>query len=373
MKKILLGLFSSFVLLFTFAVGFASAEVTVEIDGNGTSSQNTANVNVTQTTTITSTNEANIQNDVNSQANTGDNSASNNTSGNTAIQTGNTSQNVTISNQANSSTVNTSGCGCAGQDVNIQVSGNGSNSENTINSDVKNETTINATNNANITNNVYVGANTGNNSAQNNNGDVKISTGDIVIRGSIENRGNKIEIIIDPQNGTITIINSSNGANSVNTIDISVLNSLNITKIDEATINNLVGILANTGGNTANGNNGSVLIKTGDIDIEFGIINEVNEDKIAVGQPVFPPEEPSAPEPQPVAPAPSQPGPAEPRPAGPPGPTAPGEVLAAQLPVTGPEHFLFLILFWLAILAAGISLRRLSERGPPSFSFITKK
>lgn len=373
MKKIILGIFASFVSLAFFFVGQVSAEVTVEIDGNGTSSQNSANVNITQTNTINSTNQANIQNDVNSQANTGGNSASNNTSGDTTIQTGDTNQNVSISNQANSSTINTSGCGgCTGQDINVQVSGNGSDSENSTNVDVKNETTINATNNANITNTVYVGANTGNNSAQNNNGDVSISTGNIVIHGSIENKANKTEIIIDPTNGTITVINSSNGTNSVNVIDISILNKLNITKIDEATINNLVEIFANTGDNYAGGNNGSVLIQTGDIDIEFGIINEVNEDKIAVGKPVFPPEEPGEPQPQPGVPAPSQPGPSAPGPAAP-GPGPAPSVLAAQLPVTGPEHFLFLMLFWLAILAAGITLRRLSERGPPSFLLTIKK
>lgn len=372
MKKIILGIVASFVSFAFLFIGQASAEVTVEVDGNGTSSTNSVNLSVEQQTTINSTNQANIQNNVDSQANTGNNSASNNTSANTTVQTGDANQNISVSNQANSSTVNTSGCGCAGQDINVQVSGNGSDSQNTTNVDVKNETTINATNNANIINTVYVGANTGNNSAQNNNGDVTIATGNIVIRGLIENKANKTEIIIDPQNGTITIINSSNGANSVNTIDISVLNSLNITKIDEATINNLVNILANTGGNYAGGNNGSVLIQTGDIDIEFGIINEVNENKIAVGLPVFPPPAPEAPQPQPAvaAHAPSAPGPAE---AGP-GEVAPApSVLAAQLPVTGPEHFLFLILFWFAILAAGISLRRLSERGPPSILLAIKK
>lgn len=371
MKKFLLGLISSFVLLFTFAAGLASAEVTVEIDGNGTSSDNSANVNITQQTTITQTNQADIQNNVNTQADTGSNTASNNTGGDTSIQTGNTNQNVSVSNQANSSTINTTGCGgCANGDVNVQVSGNGADSQNTTNVTLNNQTTINATNNANITNIVNVGANTGNNSSSNNNGGVTIQTGNILIRGSIENKANKTEIIIDPTNGTITVINSSNGVSSVNVIDISILESLNITKIDEATINNLVEILANTGGNLANGNTDPVLIQTGDIDIEFGIINEVNKDKIAIGQPVFPPPSPEQPQAQPAAPAPSQPGPSAPGEAGPAGPGP--SVLAAQLPVTGPQHFLFLVLFWLVILAAGIALRRLSERGPPSFSFITK-
>lgn len=371
MRKIILGIFASFVSFLFLFVGQVSADVTVEVDGNGTSSQNSVNLDVQQQTTITSNNQANIQNEVNSQANTGANTASNNTSGDTSIQTGNTNQTVSIANQANSSTVNTSGCGgCASQNVNVQVSGNGSDSQNSTNVDVRNETTINATNNANIVNIVNVGANTGNNASSNNNGGVTIQTGNILIRGSIENKANKTEIIIDPTNGTITVINSSNGANSVNVIDISILESLNITKLDEATIENLVEILANTGGNLANNNTDPVLIQTGDIDIEFGIINEVNKDKIAIGQPVFPPPSPEQPQAQPAAPAPAQPGPSAPGEAGPAGPGP--SVLAAQLPVTGPQHFLFLVLFWLVVLAAGISLRRLSERGPPSFSFITK-
>lgn len=369
MKK-LIGLFASLVLsLFAFVGVVQAQEVVVEVSGNGTSSENQVNYTVSQETNVSSTNQSNIQNDVNSQANTGSNQASSNTGSQTDVTTGDVSQSVSIENQANSSTVNLSGCGCEGQGVDIQNSGNGSDSNNNISANVQNNTSINVENYTSVTNIANVHANSGSNSANGNTGDVSLYTGNIAVSGSIQNRVNLIEIFVDPRTGNqeLRIINSSNGTNSTNFINLSILNDLNISTINEETISNLVDIFATTGGNSANDNTGSVYVGTGDIDVAFGISNEGNESIVSVGKDC--PFDPGQPQPQPGAPSPSQGGPSGSVGSSGVGASIPA-VLAAQLPATGPEHLILLLLFWFAILSAGIALRRLGQRGPPSFILV---
>jgi hypothetical protein len=380
MKKIIAVSCFVFITLFLLTKGVLAQTISVEVSGNGNNSQNVTNVTVQEETVINQTNQSNITNDVSVNTNTGSNNASANTGQETQIATGDSNTNLDIQNQANLSAVNLSGCDQCQNNVNIQIGGNGESSQNSINANITNQTEINVLNDAEITNKVNINGNTGLNEASKNNGDVAIKTGDISVRGSLENRANYSEIIVDPWSGQkVIVINSSNGANSVNDLNISILQSLNITKIDREVIENLIDIILNTGGNIASDNNGSVSIETGDIDVDFSVVNDVNKDYIKIecckeppeGGPV--PEEPPIPPQPPVVPPPVQPGPFQPGPseAGPAGPQAPGQVLGlAHLPVTGPASFLFLVLLWLLLLAAGLFLRYRGERAPPKFFIV---
>jgi len=377
MKKIIAISIFIFITSLLLVKGALAQTINVEVSGNGEGSQNTTNVTVQQDTIITQNNQSDIANNVSVNTNTGSNNASEN-SGNSQINTGDSNTNLGISNQANNSVVNLGDCNQCQNNINIENSGNGANSQNSINTDITNQTEISVLNDAKIINDVNVNGNTGWNEASRNNGDVVIKTGDIFVKGNLGNKANYSEIIVDPWTGQkIKILNTSNGSNSINDLNVSILESLNITKIDREVIENLIDVILNTGGNIANGNNGSVSIETGDINVDFSVVNDVNKDFIKVecckekppeGGP--PPEPPISPPPQPAAPPPAQPGPSAPGPseAGP-GPSGPGQVLAlAALPVTGPSNFLFLVLFWLVLFASGVFLRYRGERSPPVFS-----
>jgi len=75
--------------------------------------------------------------------------------------------------------------------VTIEVSGNGSDSDNTVNYTQENEVEIEQENEADITNNIEVDANSGNNEAEDNTGgDVTIKTGKAEANVTVNNSAN---------------------------------------------------------------------------------------------------------------------------------------------------------------------------------------
>lgn len=156
----------------------------------------------------------------------------------------------------------------------IVVEGNGQNSQNQVSVDVSNTTNVTQENNANVENNVDVAANTGGNQASGNTSDqTTITTGDIQASSTVENSVNTSVAEIDccPQSQDFII--KGNGADSQNTIDVTVTSSTNINVTQNAYIQNNVHGTANTGENSANNNSGSVSITTGDIEASDVIKN----------------------------------------------------------------------------------------------------
>lgn len=261
------------------------AESSVTITENGSASSNTTNVSQSSNTSVSSNNNAVISNSVETQASTGDNTASGNTgSGNTTVTSGDTSTSVEVENQANTSVVDTGTC-CP-QNTSVTQSGNGADSTNTTSVNTNNQTAISVTNNATITNTISIQTNTGNNKTDNNtNGDTKIKTGDIHIEGRIENKHiNSNHVVASAATGGNTnIIIESNGSHSTNIVATDTTNIVVIDTENIADIDNDVVIEANTGGNTANKNtNGDVEIVTGDIDINFSVINKDINSNVAI-------------------------------------------------------------------------------------------
>lgn len=82
----------------------------LEISGNGADSQNSVTVNNNSNTNLIQGGNAQITNDVNTQANTGGNQANGNTGGGASINTGNSQTNTTINNNANFSGASTNCC-----------------------------------------------------------------------------------------------------------------------------------------------------------------------------------------------------------------------------------------------------------------------
>ncbi len=101
------------------------------INGNGAGSSNSIGMLINNNNTAVQGNGSWINNMVNSEAKTGKNDANQNTSDTVAIMTGDANASTWISNMANFNAISTD-CGCV-VDTAAKVSGNGSNSDNSIN------------------------------------------------------------------------------------------------------------------------------------------------------------------------------------------------------------------------------------------------
>ena len=368
---------------FIFSPSAIADEIIVSNNGDGSSSS--VSVNSNNSSNVTQTNDTQVNNDVITDADTGSNQTSSN-NGDSSINTGD----VTVTTSINNEDINTNmedkigTCGVvcgSDEESKISISGNGSNSLSSIDLGLSNNADIKQTNSANVTNNVGVKANTGYNTANNNNGDVRIETGNITAITAILNKN--INLNIDPilsPFGALSVSISGNGDGSVNGIVLFFGNKLNYNGSNNTTIVNNVTHDLNTGGNIANGNNGAVLIATGDImsvvtigneNINCNIFNPPINSCFPTGGIIPPPGG------GPTTPPSTPPG--SDNPSGtPPSPTSvggsPGQVLGAAigavLPVTGNYLSLLMTIFCLTMLLAGWYLRFGSDPSPPLYATV---
>lgn len=264
-------------LLLVFGQGLTLAralEIAVSDNGSGSSSE--VSTQVKQTTSVEQNNNAAVSNDVTQGSNTGDNSASENTGGDAAITTGDVNQQLSINTSVNSSAVNTE---CCPQSTNLSITGNGADSQNHIDVNQKNKTTVVINQNAKVNNNASGNANTGENKANSNtSGNVSIDTGNIKVSGGIENAPvNIASVRLASAGSALSAKISGNAIGSVNKIEADFINSTNSFLNFNADFNNFVNWNLNTGRNDANGNTGgSVDITTGDIDFNLFVKNLAN-------------------------------------------------------------------------------------------------
>lgn len=243
----------------------------LSITGNGGESVNETVVNSESNANVNQSSETNINNNVESSANTGGNEANGNSS-NVNIESGNASNTTVVENSANSSQVTT--CCEEVKDSNIVISENGSNSHSSAQLGIQTNLVINSFQNATITNNIVSNANTGENKANYNNGNISIATGQakistILINAAINNVSHKAS----STQGNVNVLVSGNGSSSTNIIKLNLEKNETITTISQLLlVNNLI-VSANTGNNEANKNNGDVDIKTGDAIVNVRIEN----------------------------------------------------------------------------------------------------
>lgn len=255
--------------MLTFTSNVSALELV--ISGNGERSVNEVVVKEVRDTSIDQSNEANVANDIDIAATTGENTAADN-SGDVAIETGDTSAEVTIENSANVSSVEI-GC-CPEGDSSLEISGNASNSENAIDLDKNRDVDISIDQTANITNNVTGYMNTGDNVAKDNSGSILIDTGDIKVEGVIENGPVNIANFSggsNPPSFEAQISNNASDSTNFINLDFNDIFSFNIN--NNAYIENNVDWDLNTGGNRAKDNVGDVEILTGDVFFDFFIKN----------------------------------------------------------------------------------------------------
>lgn len=171
------------------------ADTTLEISGNGKNSNNDINVSSTNSDTIKQNNTSNINIDLNVTAKTGGNKANDN-AGDVNVKSGNATTNIDILIGGNSNEATVDDCGCTPENLNVTISGNHKNSNNTVNKTASNSKTKKQKNNTtfNLTGNVK--AKTGKNKANGNlgNGTVNVTSG---------NANTTVNVTVDPSSNTL--------------------------------------------------------------------------------------------------------------------------------------------------------------------------
>lgn len=197
--------------------------VTAANVGNGSNSDNNANIDLTNNNNTFQTNDADISNTLVFDAQTGNNESSANTGGDSAITSGNTKVDANVLNVVNSNLI--------GGNMWLVI-----------------------VNEAGKWIGKILGAPDGSNFA-----------------GS---QGTEFQV---DQNGVITASNNGNGSNSNNDANISQTNNNATVQNNNAAISNLLNLSANTGGNASSDNTGgNSKITTGDANIVANLVNFVN-------------------------------------------------------------------------------------------------
>lgn len=259
----------------------ALASTTIEISGNGAGSDNWTTVTQTSTQTVTQNNTANVTNNVDANASTGGNDANLNTGGTVIIDTGDAKSKVNILNDLNRNLAEIACCQSGNTEVNI--SGNGANSDNGVTLDQTTTTTVAQNNNADVNNDVDADAKTGyNDAAANTGGDVIISTGNAESDVNVSTTANVNAAQIGnngagASNPSAEFVISGNGAGSDNYITAALTKVNAISQNNSAHVVNDVDADAKTGYNDANLNTGGdVIIATGKAKVDADVNNAVN-------------------------------------------------------------------------------------------------
>ena len=262
-------------------MAYAGTEIT--ISGNGADSNNDAVVEVENDTNVTQSNTANFDNNIDGDANTGDNDANKNTGGDVTVKTGDATVNATVNNSANQNWAEVD-C-CSNNNLEIKISGNGADSDNTVNYDNAgregNDINIDQHNYAYFDNDIkYLDAKTGNNDAnENTGGNVEIDTGDASVTVAVTNWANANSARVGNGDGgsTLSLWILDNGADSDNDIVVDLESDVDVHQGNRAHFDNDVDADANTGDNDANENTGGdVEVTTGDATVDVTVDNMAN-------------------------------------------------------------------------------------------------
>lgn len=270
---------AAMLLQLTPALAFASISCT--ISGNGSDSSSTCDFASLNKVEVNQNNDMDVNNDIDVDASTGGNSADDNTGGEVEIATGDANVDVTAETAGNTNTANVAGTS-SNQDYTLEVSGNGTNSDNEAVVNATNKVKVSQDNNADVDNDVDVDAHTGYNDADDNTGgDVSIKTGDASVNSGVaimtSVNANSAFVGGNDNAGDLSIKIMGNGSNSDNLVDLALLNEVEVEQDNDADVDNDVDVDANTGHNDAEDNTGGeVAIETGDAEVDVTIDTMVN-------------------------------------------------------------------------------------------------
>lgn len=324
--------------------GCGNFGITAGNTNNGANSTNNSTVDQLSNNTTFQTNTADVGSEMTLSANSGYNETNRNGGGTSFIETGDanvaanalTFVNNNIAGNVVLGVVNIFGnligdiiipdqlamcSSCAGGTTASNTGNLAGSTNNTTVNNTQNDATF-QTNNAVIDNQIVLDGNTGGNEVnRNGQGDSYIKTGDTNVSANTLNIANSNiasdgvwwlaivnqagqwvgKIIGSPDgatmagstgtefvmnaDGTITALNSGNGANSTNNTTINNTENNTTTQTNNATITNTLNLSANTGNNEANDNiGGDNVIKTGDAQVIANLVNFVNNNVTGGGK-----------------------------------------------------------------------------------------
>jgi hypothetical protein len=264
----------------------------VKVSGNGAGSLNTTNTALQNTISLGQTNSAYITNDVSkADSNSGKNNAGYNTGGSVMVGTGDASTWVNLATHANQNLAQVGGTtGASSNATSVNITGNGSDSQNKVNLGLTDWVVLGQTNQADVLNYVNAKANTGKNTADHNTGgsvlgDVTIGTGNAYTKVAADTAVNFNEAAVgcDCLMGVTAKI-AGNGASdwwgTTSTINANLVNGQQIGQANggEGIMNDLYG-KSSSGVNSNGLNTGSVMdpmIMTGDSTSQTSVMNEGN-------------------------------------------------------------------------------------------------
>jgi len=236
----------------------ASAD-TVTVSGNGALSGSVVNVTNSSNTVVNQTNNANISNNINTNASTGGNSSNFNTGGNSTIKTGDANNTVNVTNAANLNQATVS-CGCDNSGVDVNVTGNGAESENGVNANNANQVFLNQNNDANYNNNITANSSTGkNDSSYNTGGSTVVVSGNATTNVGVNNAANANVANVGGSDGSSdpsSVVVSGNGALSANGVNLDNESAVVLDQANNAQIDNNIKANAKTGENESQFNTG---------------------------------------------------------------------------------------------------------------------
>ncbi len=170
--------------------------------------------------------------------------------------------------------------------INLTVTGNGADSNSTINAAVANTTTVSQTNTAAVNNNVTSESNSGDNDAKyNTNGDVVIKTGNATSNVEVANDLNtNVAQVNCCVPGSTSVNISGNGYMSDNDVSLSQGNANTVLQTNVANVQNDIYTKANSGYNDANYNNGGdVTVITGNAKAGADVWTHANTNVAMIG------------------------------------------------------------------------------------------
>lgn len=238
-----------------------TGSTSVKLSGNGSFSQNGANVNSTNGSQLFQTNTGTVNNSVSSHANTGNNSTNRNTGGSVLVLTGNAGSDTSVNTALNANMAHLNNNSTGGGDNNVTVSGNGSASNNSVSLLQNNAATVVQNNLANVLNHIHSRANTGNNTTNDNTGgNVTVDTGNAMSSADVMTMANFNGA--EMANGAFTtgtnVKIAGNGSFSNNSVWAALNNGQSAFQTGNAYVTNDVMTHHNTGNNYANRNTGAV-------------------------------------------------------------------------------------------------------------------
>jgi len=260
----------------------AGGNTDVTVSGNGGFSDQGVKLDSNSTTTVGQTNNANVHNNVNSDASTGDNDANLNTGGDVTVHTGDATTHTNVSTAANSNVAQV-GAGLGATvtpTASFKILGNGAGSNNSIDADLNQSAVLGQTNSANVYNDVNSDAKTGHNDANfNTGGDVTIVTGNAKTTTGVDNMVNFNAASIDCGCGFGVLAKiDGNGA------DLPWFENSDAQNLIQLGLNNTQVYGQGNNANLQNDDvNGSAYTGANDSNLNTGAVNVMNDPALVTG------------------------------------------------------------------------------------------